>query len=141
MRQGTVCFLRKKDHLLLAQIEYSATEMKWTGLGGFIEAGESTQDAVVREITEETHLAVDKNSLVKVAEIIGTIQLHVFTATKWTGDLEIKDPSIKKLQWFRIHQLPYPLMHPETEKWLPNVLEGNMVKFTNDQLILFNTFD
>jgi ADP-ribose pyrophosphatase YjhB (NUDIX family) len=56
LRQATVCFLRNKNQVLLALIEYGPNDRKWTGIGGFVEAGESLEDAVVREAEEETYI-------------------------------------------------------------------------------------
>ena len=123
VRKGTVCFLQDGDKVLLALIEYSPTDRKWNGIGGFAEEGETLEEAVVREAKEETYIEFDKNSLKKVAELNGAIQLNVFLTDKWRGELKIKDPSLKELKWFPINDLPYSQMHPGTENWLPKVLE------------------
>ncbi|TSC85261.1 MAG: Adenylosuccinate synthetase [Microgenomates group bacterium Gr01-1014_16] len=143
IRRGTVCFLQKDNQLLLALIEYSPTDMKWTGIGGWSEVGESLEDAVVREIAEETYIEVNKNDLRKVAEIgtLETFQLNVFMAYKWSGKIKPKEPSVKELKWFPVNKLPFPQMHPGSDKWLPKVLEGKLLKSTGDQITEVEKFD
>ncbi len=124
LRKGTVCFIVKDGKVLLALIEYGPNDRKWNGLGGWAEEGESIEDAVVREIKEETYLEVDKNSLKKVHELYDTRQLNVFTATNWTGEVKARERSIKELQWFNVKDLPFDQMLPGTDKWLPRALYG-----------------
>jgi len=141
VRRGTVCFLRDGNQLLLALIEYGPTDSKWTGIGGFVEEGETLAQAVVREAREETYLELDERDLHKVAELNGPIQLNVFLADKWTGELKIKEPGIKELRWFPINDLPYSQMHPGTQNWLPQVLVGKLLKTTSSQITEVSAFD
>ncbi len=141
MRKGTVCFIQNGDTLLLALIEYSPTDRKWTGIGGFVEEGESLEEAVVREANEETYITLDKNHLTKVAELNGSFQLNVFITDMWSGEFKAKEASIKDLQWFHIDQLPYYQMHPGTEAWLSKVLAGKKVKITDGQTEMITTFE
>lgn len=133
IRKGTVCFILDRDQLLLALIEYSPTDRKWNGIGGFVEIGETLEETVVREAREETYLELDKSSLKKVAELNGHIQLNVFLTRSWSGELKIKEPSLKELRWFSITDLPYSQMFPGTENWLPKVLAGKLLRLTGDQ--------
>jgi len=59
-RTGTVCFIIKEDKVLLALIEYSPIDKKWNGIGGFVEKGETPEDAVIREVKEEIDIEINK---------------------------------------------------------------------------------
>lgn len=123
-RISTVCFLVEENKILLANIEYGANNRKWTGIGGFIEEGESPEDAVVREIQEETCIIVEKENLVRVLELDIDIRLIVFKASKWSGELKIKDKSLKELRWFDSDQIPYDQMYPGNEDWIPELFKN-----------------
>ena len=55
-RKATLCFFRKDNQIVLANIEYSPTDTKWAGIGGFVEEGESLEDALAREINKRLSL-------------------------------------------------------------------------------------
>jgi ADP-ribose pyrophosphatase YjhB (NUDIX family) len=140
LRRGTVCFLQKENKLLLALIEYGPTTQYWTGIGGFANDGESIEDAVIREAEEETYIQIDKKYLKKVAEINGDFQLSVFLTSQWSGEIKTKESSLKKMQWFSIHELPFSQMHPGTQSWLLKVLEGRLIRLSGDQIEEVNKF-
>lgn len=136
LRKGTVCFITNAGKVLLALIEYGPNDRKWNGIGGFTEEGESLKDAVVREAKEETHIALDKDSLIKVAElnISPVFQLNVFLTNNWHGELKIKDLTLKELKWFPENELPFSKMHEGNDKWLPKILKGKLIKIDNGRM-------
>lgn len=120
---GTVCFIITKNKVLLAEIEYPDGRRLWNGIGGVVDEGETPTQAVLREIGEETKLIVRKEDVVQAIVVqIGNLELHVFTATKWEGELATIDPTLKQLKWFDINDVPYSRMHEGNEAWLPGVL-------------------
>lgn len=58
-------------HLLLVTRENPPAKGQWTVPGGRVESGETMTEAVVREVAEETGLAVECGSLVGWVERIG----------------------------------------------------------------------
>lgn len=121
-RTGTVCFIINDGKLLLALIEYSPNDRKWNGIGGFVEEKESPEDAVIREISEETFIEVRKEDLIKFKELDLDIHLVIYKTNKWSGELKIKDQSLKELKWFNFDEIPFKQMHPGNDKWLPELL-------------------
>ena len=117
-RIGTVCFLIEGSKVLLALIQYSPNDRKWNGIGGFVEENESPEDAVVREINEETFIQVNKHDLIKVKELDLDIHLIVFKVNRWGGELKTKDPSLKEFKWFRFDEIPFKQMHEGNDKWI-----------------------
>lgn len=122
-RIGTVCFIQDQDKVLLALIEYAQGNRKWTGIGGIVEENETPDEAVVREINEETFIKVDKENLTKFKELDLDIHLIIYKTKKWSGELKIKDPSIKELKWFKANEIPYDQMYEDNDKWLPELLK------------------
>lgn len=122
-REGTVCFLIKDRRTLLALIEYAPGDRKWTGVGGMTETGESPQDAVIREVMEETGLHLSPESIKEVHFIDSTsVPLHIFFCHTWTGEPQYIDPSIKEFRWFAFDEIPYDTMWAGNKDWLPTLL-------------------
>lgn len=122
-KTGTVCFITDGGKVLLALIEYAPGDQKWNGIGGVVDAGESPEQAVVREIAEETELIVNEVDLKNHGVVdIGNLPLTIFTANKWIGELVIKDPSLKELRWFDYIDVPYADMWAGNDEWLPRIL-------------------
>ncbi len=143
LRKGTVCFIQDGNSILLALIEYASTDRKWNGIGGFAEEGESLEEAVVREASEETEISLDKNDLKRVAELnfSPSFQLNVFLASKWSGELNIKDSSLKELKWFPKSDLPYEQMHEGNRDWLEPTLKGKLVRLVDNKLEEVSSFE
>ena len=59
-------------------IEYSDTKGYWTPPGGGVESGETVEEAIIREVLEETNMRVIEQ--------------------KWIGTLEVSEPEQTKLQ-------------------------------------------
>ena len=120
---GTACFIIENGKVLLAHIQYPDGKLLWNGIGGVVEAGESPQQAVVREVSEETKSSLDKGDVQDVLTIsLPELALHVFVANRWSGTLEIIDPTLKELRWFAFSDVPYAEMHERNGEWLPQIL-------------------
>lgn len=121
-RIATVCFIVEDNKILLALIEYSSNIRKWNGIGGFVEKNESPEQAVVREIEEETFIKVNKEDLKRVGELDLDVNLIVFRTSRWSGELKIKDPSLKELKWFEFDEIPYNQMIEGNSTWIPEII-------------------
>ena len=85
-------FITRGDHVLL--LRGAPTKRIWAnqynGIGGHIERDEDVYSAAMREVREETGLAIDDLRLVGLINIDGDqptgILLFVFTATSRSGD-------------------------------------------------------
>lgn len=104
--------LKKDEQIMIAQRLKGDFAGQWEFPGGKIEAGETPQEALKREIFEEMELAIDVNDFVITAEYdyptfhlsmdcficslqSKDIQLHDHTAIKW---ISIND-DIKNINW------------------------------------------
>lgn len=63
----TLAFLRREGAICLAMKKRGFGEGNWNGYGGKVEEGESIEEAVVREIQEESGIEVAVDVLEKVA--------------------------------------------------------------------------
>lgn len=144
MKQLTLLFLREDDQILLAMKKRGFGEGRWNGVGGKLEPGETTEQAVVRECEEE--ISVTPSEFYKVAEIIfdeqhqgsrELLQVHAFICTKWSGEPTESEEMAPK--WFSVDAIPYDEMWADDPHWLPLVLAGKKLQCTfeldqNDQI-------
>jgi len=101
-------FIRSRGDLLL--LKGAPDKRNWPGLyngiGGHVERGESVYEAAVREIAEETGLAVRDLALRGIAAIDANdpgLGIIMFIFTAWADS---RASSEGDLVWFRVDQLP-----------------------------------
>jgi len=127
--QGVLCYIRSRGKVLL-QLKHEGRfgGGLWNGPGGKIEGGESPDEAVVREVREETGLAVrdlvDHGSLVFY---FGDAQepsysVRVYSTDRFEGELQANDEG--HLEWLPEASLPYENMWPDDPVWVPHMLAG-----------------
>lgn len=141
----TLLFFIKDGKILLAMKKRGFGAGKWNGVGGKIEAGETIEDALVRESVEE--VSMKPLSWTKVAEL-DFIQdaetdpwhmyVHAYLSEEWEG--EPTESEEMKPQWYDLDAIPYEVMWEDDKYWLPQVLEGKRLqgKFVfdhNDKMI------
>jgi mutator protein MutT len=109
-RPCVAILILKNDKVLLARRAVEPAKGKWDIPGGFMEPGESAEEAVVREALEETNL------LVRVTGFLGSLS-DVYGDRKWPTinlcfavEAEDGEPQplsdVESLSWFAFDQLP-----------------------------------
>lgn len=83
------CFIADGDKLLLAQRGVEPCLGDWTLPGGFVELGETTEEAIVREMREETTLEIGDLRLIGVStqqsRFYGAVTVLGYRVGEWTG--------------------------------------------------------
>ena len=98
--------IRKSDDALLLSTRPDGKPYAgyWEFPGGKVEAGESIEEALRRELHEELGITIDSASVWKVTEhdyLHALVRLHWCKVTAWTGELEMREG-----QAMRWQQLP-----------------------------------
>ena len=122
-------FIVKKGRVLLAKRGIEPKKGLWGIIGGFIEEGESPQEAAIRETKEETNLDIDE------LEVFGTskdkyydvniVPIAMLARIK-SGQMIAQD-DVEKLEWFSLNDLPENIAFESTEKAL-NFLKRKFLK-------------
>ncbi len=137
----TLLLLRRDDEILLAMKKRGFGAGRWNGVGGKLDAGETVEQALVRECQEE--IGVTPTAYHKVAEhdfILDSegqepwhMFVHTYIADAWDGTPTETGEMAPK--WFKIADTPYDDMWQDDRYWLPQALEGKLLKtiFTFDK--------
>jgi len=104
------CFVRRApDELLFAQRAVEPCKGEWCLPGGFVELGETTEEAALRELYEETGLRSEKAQLLGVATRqsphSGAILVLGYLIDDYEGELR-PDSDATDLRFYRRHERP-----------------------------------
>lgn len=137
----TLLFLRRGDEILLAMKKRGFGVGKWNGVGGKLEAGETVEQALIRETEEEigvtptTFRPVAELDFLQDAETTDPWHMYVYAylCDEWHGTPNESEEMAP--QWFKLDDIPYVDMWQDDEYWLPQVLAGGKVvgKFVFDK--------
>lgn len=94
MRETTLCYIeRHGQYLMLHRVRkrHDSNAGKWIGVGGGIEPGESVEQCLLREVSEETGLTLKTWQARGVIDFVNDLcddeRMYLFTANAFTGEL------------------------------------------------------
>ena len=96
MKETTLCYIEdetRKKYLMLHRNKKKndENEDKWIGVGGKLERGETPEECLLREVTEETGLTLTEYRYRGVVDFSsdcwGEERMHLFTAASFIGKL------------------------------------------------------
>jgi len=136
MKEVTLCLpltQHQPPAVLLGLKKRGFGQGKYVGFGGKIEAGETVEEATVRELEEETGLRTTIDALLPAGELIFLFparpewdhHVHVFVVRQWQG--EAREAEEMRPEWFALDSIPYSQMWDDAAHWLPRVLAGKVV--------------
>lgn len=135
----TLLFLKKGNQILLAMKKRGFGSDRYNGVGGKIEAGETLEQALLRETQEEITVTpmnywkvAEHNFMQQEGDEPWRMYVHAYLCDEWHGEPSETDEM--RPEWFNIEDIPYDNMWADDEYWLPQVLAGNKVygEFTFD---------
>jgi 8-oxo-dGTP diphosphatase len=133
----TLCFIHDDRRVLLIHRRRAPNAGLWDGVGGKVEAGEDPFAGCIREVREETGLAIDSPRLralwVVTARDTGQIWiLFTFTAEVPQGELVASDEG--DVEWVGLDRLDELPVMPDTRLVLPHVLSAADVLTIREEL-------
>lgn len=131
----TLCFLLRttqgREEVLLGMKKSGFGRGKMVGIGGHVEPGETTAEAICREVAEESGITIAQKNL----ELAGVIDFVFPDKPNWdmsaTAYLcrvfegEASESDEIAPQWFPVDELPLELMWQDAQHWLTEVLAGD----------------
>lgn len=147
IRQATLCFLIKGNHILLAMKKRGFATGRWNGTGGKPEPEDKNIEATaLRETYEEINVEAKNLKQVAVLNFFFSEksewnqQVVVYITHEWDGIPEETNEMYPA--WFTIDNIPYEEMWEDDKLWLPKVLDGKIVEgnflFDENQKMLEN---
>lgn len=136
MKNTTLCYIERGGcYLMLHRVKKENDENhdKWIGIGGHFEPGESPYDCAVREIREETSLAVRpedcnyRGIVTFCSPEFETEQMHLFKINEFSGEPGECDEGV--LEWLPIPDV-YSLPIWEGDKIFLRLLETDTPFFS-----------
>ena len=129
---GVGAVIVKNDQILVVRRANPPLQGQWSIPGGLVDTGETTKEAVIREIREETSLTVEPLELVEVFERIlrdadSRVQYH-FVVIDYLCRLVSGEPhagtDVSEVRWARFEELNGLGITPETTSVIRKGLEA-----------------
>lgn len=96
----------RDDHILLARAPRFPAGM-YSTLAGFVEPGETLEEAVSREVFEETAISIDNIQYVASQPWPFPHSLMIgFTSTYVSGEIRVDHEELEDARWFSVAELP-----------------------------------
>ncbi len=139
MKYATICLLvdgNPAQKILLGLKKKGFGEGKIVCFGGKIEPAEVVEQAVVRELREETSITASPGQLKKAGALTFLFPskpawdhyVHVYILYSWKGFPQ--ESSEIEPFWFNIYDIPYDRMWPDGRHWIPRALRGEKLDYT-----------
>ena len=129
---GVGAVIVKNDQILVVRRANPPLQGQWSIPGGLVDTGETTKEAVIREIREETSLTIEPLELVEVFERIlrdadSRVQYH-FVVIDYLCRLVSGEPhagtDVSEVRWARFEELNGLGITPETTSVIRKGLEA-----------------
>ena len=105
-----LCLLHTKEKVLMIRRAIPPYVDSWAPAGGFIDQGESIDDAAVREVQEEVGISVDPDSLIpySIVSIPSINQICFICRSELPAEVEpVLGPEVSEAAWFEKENMPF----------------------------------
>ena len=107
---AVVAIVRSNNTILLIRRAIEPHLGQWSLPSGYVDRGESIENALVREVFEETTICVSPHHFLGVFSGKGPVVVHVYVATHKSGTAKAAE-EVSEVKWFElgiIPELPFP---------------------------------
>lgn len=118
--------IKKEDRFLLVQENGARVRGLWNWPQGKVEEGETTEQAAVREVKEETGLNIKViKSLTILKDTFSDIrELHVFLGAVLDGEIGFPENEIMNVQFFSFEQIE-GIKNKLVGEWVYDIISQN----------------
>ncbi|MHB8584241.1 MAG: NUDIX hydrolase [Thermoplasmatota archaeon] len=111
---------QRPDHILMVQASRGFTKGTWNMPGGFVQYGETPEEATLREVMEEVGLKISDLRLLCVStrRFSGPyfMRAHVFEARASSEEVKLEPTEIETSTWMRIAEARALTLNPFTKE-------------------------
>lgn len=123
----TLSIIEDKDRVLLGMKKRGFGAGWWNGFGGKVHEGESIEEAMKRELEEESGIIAKVYKERAVIEFVfdktdKIVEMHVYEITEYEG--EPKESEEMSPRWFLKTEVPFGQMWPADKEWMTMFFEG-----------------
>jgi len=127
----TLILITKGEEILLGLKKRGFGMGKINGFGGKVEAGETIEEAAIREVFEECSLEIKSMEHIATTNFSWQnknqdIEIYVFHTKDFTG--KPQESEEMKPAWYNINDVPYKKMWDDSRYWFPLFLKGEKFK-------------
>jgi len=127
----TLCIIHQHPKVLLGMKKRGFGAGRWNGFGGKLKDNESIEEAMKREIKEESGIDIENLNKVGIIEFgfknnDEIHEVHIFKSNNFLG--KPTESEEMKPQWFYVDEIPFDKMWPSDLHWLPLFLKGKKFK-------------
>lgn len=127
----TLALVSESERVLLAMKKRGFGEGRYNGFGGKLHAGETIEQAAIREMEEEG--GIRPLSLTKVgvlefsfATVPLELEVHIFKVIGYEG--VVIETEEMRPEWFLWDDVPYDQMWPDDRLWVPLFRVGKLFR-------------
>ena len=106
---ASACFVSRDGELLLTRRGVEPCKGEWGLPGGYVEVGETTEEAALRELAEETGLQADAARLIgastQPSRQSGAVTILGYVIDKWHGT-PLADSDVTEVRFFARNERP-----------------------------------
>jgi len=145
----TLCVIHQHSKVLLGMKKRGFGEGRWNGFGGKVEAGETIEESVCRELREEAGIDIQNPQKHGILQFCfkdnpeEILEAHLFRVESFKG--EPKESEEMKPAWFHVDEIPFAEMWPDDIIWFPLFLKKKKFKgrflFEGENTILEQELD
>lgn len=122
--------LIKDEKVLLVQVNYGSNKGLWMLPGGIVEEGESLEDAVVREIHEETGITVQPSRVIGIRSGVRQVGNHAETGIYIVFEVDYVSGETRALDANEISAIKYAPINDVLEDLTVIDLSKHFIKAT-----------
>jgi ADP-ribose pyrophosphatase YjhB (NUDIX family) len=112
-----VAMIPKDNGLVLVRQDRAHRRDSWVLPGGFVDLGESLEEALVREVQEETRLAIRVNRVLNAYSYPGSQKVVLSFITEYfSGELTAGDETLEA-RVFSPEEIPWDRLGFQTTRW------------------------
>jgi ADP-ribose pyrophosphatase YjhB (NUDIX family) len=132
LQKLTLVMIFDQKKILLGMKKRGFGVGKWNGFGGKVKSGENIINGAIRELQEESGLAIKNRSTIKKAgkiefcfehNINNILEVNIFSVSSHDVAGEIIETEEMLPKWFKIDEIPFEKMWISDREWFPMLLK------------------